>query len=83
MLAAALPAPITTVRPGGGGGNRGGKQTAGEAASIADWNKARNSAFGSAVMTAGLSEKDRGGWRRPESFGELTYAAGAVVHAAR
>src|SRR5450756_1010354 len=47
MLAAALPAPRTTVRPAGRGGRRPGSSRAGSAAATAASNSARRKAGGS------------------------------------
>ena len=46
MLAAALPAPTTTVRPTGGVGRRGGTHLSGAAAATAASNRARKTVSG-------------------------------------
>ncbi len=46
IAAAALPAPMTTVRPAGGDGNAGGTQRAGLAASIGGGEGGAQQAFG-------------------------------------
>src|SRR2546422_664997 len=59
MLAAALPAPTTMVRPLGGGGRCGASTRSGRAASSAAWNMRFSSC--SASITASTSAAPRAG----------------------